>query len=96
MTTATEVDIDTEVDISAEVPCEGVRYFDVGTDGTETFWRDGCGNPAAWSRRGHCSRDSAYCTPCKELVTEWARHAWVSCAECGTVLFPQDLNWFRL
>lgn len=87
-----EVDLDTEVDISAELPCEGISY----THPNGELFAEPCLNPGEWTRPGHCSPDPIYCSPCKEEISSMAVWGWVVCAECNTKVWPEQLQWRRL
>lgn len=84
-----------KVDLDAELPCEGIRYRD-GTSMNAPRWTTSCTNPGEWTRLGHCTWDSVYCTQCKEIITGWARHGYLRCRDCNATVFAEDLHWRRL
>ena len=92
-----QADVSEDVDLSSlfdeVLKCEGINY--VEDDGLD--WQDPCENPAEWTRMAHCRNpDFNLCTPCKNLLTDWARHGWVLCRDCRTVILPEELGWRRL
>jgi hypothetical protein len=87
--------VDVDVDLNLIVPCDGVLYTETKNPDAGS-WTEDCSNPAEWTRLGHCSKDAKYCTPCKDQVTNLARHGWCRCAECNTILWSENLQWFRI
>jgi hypothetical protein len=93
-----ETDVAEQVDLESlldeVLPCAGIEFEE--TDEYGNTFRTPCPNPAEWTRKGHCSKDSVYCTPCKTLLSDWSRHGWVRCADCNAIVWPEMLNWIKI
>lgn len=84
-----------QFDLKLVLPCEGIRYRE-GDSLASARWTAPCDNVGEWTRVGHCSWDSVYCTQCKDILTGWARHGYLRCRDCNAAVFAEDLNWRHL
>ena len=90
-----ETDLDSQIDISADVQCIGVTYRNLIT-GEENPGT--CPNPAKWTRNTHCStyRKDMYCPECKKTMDYLASIGCARCCVCLALISPGELLWYRL